>query len=286
MVTRAYFRVSPTLGEIGLYLDDDGSHDALIDPLNNLDKVIFHPALRYPGVVAVFTGTKSLAAGESSGSPNFGYRSTAHNLVAHGQTGKPMMRGKLLGIGPGGADVDWAGTVPVQSYIYPGGSGSWSGKHAGQERWLTLGADDTNIIMNEQCNGDSGALPAMSIDWEVLVFDRNLDAALPDSGDLLFTNKNGPVEIETPKGSFTTAKRYKKLDTVSGFTAAFGKTISLRFNGTIGSGIYNTTTWKWSLGAGEYEVERRYILYIGPSPFDVHDRPAPAFTPDVKKVSI
>jgi len=281
MTEMVKFKVSPSSGSIGLYRDPDGTDAALTDPLNNLELTIFHPALRYPGVVQVLSGTLSLAAGPpSSPAP---VRKSDHVLAAHGQAGRPMVMGKLSF---GSETVHWAGTVPVQQYYLPPSSfPAWANKPGGWARWLTLGADDTNIICVELCNGEASALPAMTVDWEVLIFDRNLDEDLPEGDTLVFRNTEGPVEIITPKGTFSTAKRYLRLD-ASGFAAAFGKTTQIRWNGTVGGSIYNICTWRWTLGSGEYtQFFEELLVTSGGTPTAI-SRPVSAFTPDVKTVTV
>jgi hypothetical protein len=61
----ARFKLDPVAGQFGLYtVPTVGSTDdtPLTDPLNNLDRVIMHPQLRYPGVVGTLTGSLSLPA--------------------------------------------------------------------------------------------------------------------------------------------------------------------------------------------------------------------------------
>lgn len=274
------FKFDPASGRIGLYHDTAGDDAPLTDPLNHLGDVIFHPDLRYPGVVKTIASTLALPAGPNTSFP----RQTTHNLGAHLQTGKPMMLGRILGIGPSGSDVAWVGSLPVQQYIQGDGLGT------SLVRWLALGADDTNIFAYEISRGAAAVqLPAINLDYEIYILDRNLEAVLPSGTMLAFRSvPGGGVEIETPNGgTFSSEKGYLRANGAGGFAVAGGKTMQIRRNGTIGGTVYEQQTWKWSLGSGKYEMVCEYVFDL-PPPIgngNIH-RPPTAFTPRVEEVSL
>ena len=268
------FRIDPASGNIAMYTvpSVSSTDDApLTNPMGNLSRTIFHPALRYPGVVATLTGTLSLPAGTAA--PNI--RRATYVLGAHGQAGKPMCFGKLIGIGPGGTDVGWSGSVPVQQGDFGAGPNS-------QVRWLILGADDTNIVAYELCRGSASALPAMSLAYEVNILDRNLNAALPGgSGAVRFKVSSAAMVIETPNGNFSSQKRYLKGSTGSGsYIQVGGRNIEMTLYTTIGSSTYNAVVWRWTFGSGNFE--RKVDTVFGAS----GSFPAPAVSPRVQQVSL
>lgn len=279
----ARFRISPAAGAIALY--DTGSNPAtadapLTDPMGNLARTYFHPALRYPGVVTTLTGSLALPAG--AGSPYL--RKATYTLAAHGRAGKPMLIGRLIGIGPGGADVAWCGSVPVQQGP-PTNTTSVYGFDvpASNVRWLTLGANATSIIAYEICRGDSSQLPAITLSWEVRILDRTLTDTLPSSGPTRMRINGAALEIETPRGTFSTEKRYMKATAGAGsFVLAGGRTMTMRWNGTIGSSIFNAATWKWSLGSGNLE---RAVDYVWAGGTPLYTVPADAVAPRIQSVA-
>jgi hypothetical protein len=269
MTTR--FRIDPATGDIGIYTLKPGDPDApLTSPLSNLSYVYFHPALRYVGAVATLSGTLSLPAGPG-GTPRY----TQYTLGAHGQSGRPMLIGKLNGIGPGGADVAWTGSIPVQR-------GTLAPTADSSTRWLTLGCNATNVIAYEICRGTSSNLPSMSVSFTVLIIDRNLDGTLPNSGGTSFRvdAANGLVEFQTPKGSFSTAKRYPKAVGSGGWVLPGGITIHQSLYGTVGSSILNASAWSFSHGSGN--LQSYADVYNTPSTL-----PAPGFaSPSRQRINI
>lgn len=247
MVAKVKFKVDPTLGAIGLYRDPDDNDEALADPLNHLDKVIFHPELRYCGIVDTITGTLSLPATTNNSTSQEIVEVHMHTLAAHGQTGRPMILGVIKEHGSGG-DVAWCGSIPVQQ------------KDTDPEviqssitRWITLGADDTNLVVREQRprprSSSSGEnLSAIDVDYEIHIFDIDLESALPSGDALKISNATGVMEIETPKGLFSMSRRYLKVADSGGLVIPGGKTIQSRYNG---SGFI---TWRCFHGSGGFDA--------------------------------
>lgn len=245
------FKVDPANSAIGLYtVPSVSSTDdtPLTDPLNNLSRVLWHPALRYPGVVSRMTGSINLPAGPSA-SPWI--RRTTYTLGAHGQSGKPMLFGTLPGFGPSGTDVALFGSVPVQMT-------SFGGTQLDGVRWVTLGADSTNVLLYEttyRFDVGPSAIPAMTLSYTVDILDRNLEATLPNSGSTVFRSNAGHVEFVTPKGSFSTAKRYLKEVGSGGVVVPVGgHCMNRRWIGTVGPNTYNQNTWSFGHGSGNYAM--------------------------------
>ena len=273
-------------GQVALYTVptvDSTDDSPLTDPLNNLDRVIVHPALRIPGVVAVLTGTLTLPA-LTNGS--YARIRTTHVLGAHGQTGRPMIVGKLLGLGVGGAAVPWVGTVPVKSFPFSGvGSSTYIVANSGT-RWLTLGVNGGNIVAYQHVTGYSATNGAISIDYEVLVLSRDLSAPLPTSGPTRVRVSGSAFLFETPGGTISSEHRFvRKAATGTGFVISGGRTCKLRFNdrqGGGGSAIINFTTANWSVGSGVFEMVFRY--YYDGSTYT--DKMAGSVDPVIQEVKI
>lgn len=273
------FRVDQTLQAIGLYHDPSNNNEALSDPLGHLDKVIFHPELRYPGVVATLTGTLSLAAAPTT--PEGYITNRTVTLGAHGQTGKPMILGRIHSHPITSNDVTWAGSIPVQQADITGDTTSYV-------RWLTLGCDSTNVLVYESLmNKNLGyQLGAVDIDYTIYVFDRNLDATLPNSGPLLMSNATGAMVIETPKGSFSMHKRYLRAATTGSFYLPGGRTVMIK-NNVNAPPNDDEVTWRcWHGSAAGFDVknEWHYNLTGGAKPFTAS--PVASWTPPVQRVAL
>lgn len=136
-----------------------GSDDApFSNPLANLNRVKFHSALDYPKVIYEWSDNVDFPArtqwmpGLSGGSGAWGttenVRVATHNLFAHGRGGQPWVLGSVR---IDGTDVAFTGSVPVQLSVVSNssdGAASWTSPWA---RWVTLGADSTNVLLFEYC---------------------------------------------------------------------------------------------------------------------------------------
>lgn len=269
-------------GQVALYhvptptSTDDGP---LTNPLAHLDRVIVHPALRIPGVIRTITGTLSLPA-LTNGS--YATIRTTHVLGAHGESGRPMIIGRILGIGVGGASVPWVGSVPVQSYAFAGGGTPYIIARGGT-RWLTLGVNGGNIVAYQNVLGYNVTNPAISIDYEVHVLSRDLSAALPNSGPTRARINGTSFVIETPGGTISSEHKYVKAAASGGFALSGGRTCRLRYNRTLGSSIINYTTARWSVGAGIFERDFRYYY----NSFDGYvDLQASAVSPVIQQANL
>lgn len=248
------FKVDPTIEAIGLYRDPNDNDEALADPLNHLDKVIFHPALRYCGIVQTITGTLSLPAAQTS--PPNTMQVATRTIAAHGQSGRPMILGVIKNHPIAGADVAWLGSVPVHQW------GS-----VAKVRWLTLCADDTNIMAFDVVHRpQSGDLPhpAQSISYEIHIFDVDLESALPSSSELKISNASGAMEITTPKGVVSMHRRYVKAVNSGGLIIPGGRTINTRW---VDGGTTHSTTFRfWHGSSGPLNVETAVARLVGSYP--------------------
>lgn len=133
---------------------DDLPFDA---PLSHLSRVLFHSDLDYPAILSTHEGSTTFPA-LGAGSR----RNTKYTLFAHGRPGIPIVLGQILNLAPD--PVTFAGSVPMQMSSY------------GFARWLTLGADATNVIVHEQILSHVNAgIAAKAINWRVFVMDTILE---------------------------------------------------------------------------------------------------------------
>lgn len=260
MVAKVKFRVDPTLEAIGLYRDPNDNNEALADPLSHLDKVIFHPELRYCGIIDTITGTLNLPATTVNASANEIVSIHEHTLATHGQSGKPMVLGVIKDHPISGGDVAWCGTIPVQQFDTDPTVNTSS-----ITRWLTLGVNGSNLIAREQrtrprTTASALNMSSVSIDYEIHIFDIDLDSALPSGSALKISNASGLMEIETPKGIFSMARRYLKATDSGGLIVPGGKTINTRIapQGQVlwrcyhGPGGFDAGHYRWDNGLSTF----------------------------------
>lgn len=260
------FKLDPVSGQYGIYTvpTPTSTDDApLTDPLNNLNRVIVHPQLRYPGVVTSLSGTLSLTAATYSGAAASSPEYRTYIIGPHGQSGRPMLIGRILGLGVGGASVPWAGTVCVQcpaiSYAY---ASPPPRQRLAFSRWLSLGVQGGNVVAYELIYGKAGTPGAMAISYEVLVLNRDLSAALQTSGPAQVTYDGSALVMRGPFGTISSEHRYLKdgAGYPSPFALSGGRTTTIRYNATVGSSIVNETTFNHSFGASLYEVNVDWIV--------------------------
>lgn len=174
------FRANGNIGRVAIYEDSD---DAPWDfPLAHPSRVRFHSGLAYPARIATISGTLSLPGRQQSAFP-MGFGFVGHVLGAHNRPGIPMIEGKWLAAGDGAVDLPAIGSVPVQWQSGIGGipqtSGTTvqtTGSTSGCWRWLTIGANATNILVHEGYAAPVTPyfLPAMSINYEIHILDKIL----------------------------------------------------------------------------------------------------------------
>lgn len=289
------FKLDPASGQYAIYTvpTPTSTDDApLTNPLGNLSRVIVHPQLRYPGVVATISGTLSLAAATYNGPAVSSPEYRTHTLGAHGQSGLPMLIGRFPGLGVGGASVPWAGSVCVQApeINLSGWPGPWPRKRLAVSRWLSLGVQGGNVVAFEVIYGKNGSPGAMSISYEVHIINRDLSAALPSSGPAQVTYQGNAFVMRGPYGTISSEHRYLKDG--AGYAAPFAlsgaRTTTIRYNGTVGGDIVNETTFNHSFGSSVYEVIADWTVRdVSLVPEDPGEYvPAAAVNPLIKQVAL
>lgn len=189
-------------GKVGIYT---GADDAPFnDPLGNLSRVLFHSDLNYPAIVREVSGTLTLPArGANSG----GW--TAHNLFPHGRSGTPLVLGYIV---MGSLRQRIAGSVPVQGNAY------------GWARWLSIGADTTNVKMAESWfnGGPGGGSPygAISVAWRVFVLETTFESNPALTDEALYIS---PTDFRAGRGKFNARNRYlRNGNTLQNFPVVIG----------------------------------------------------------------
>lgn len=152
----------PTLfarGSDGVVCIYTGSDNVVADPTLDLSRVLFHSSLLYPSLTQTITTTITL--------PDRALNSqtlTTHTIQAHGLGGIPFVLGYIDNLVP---NVALAGSVPVEIYASYGGFG----------RFVTLGADATNIVLHENSvipNAMGGATGSGTFALDLVVYVTDL----------------------------------------------------------------------------------------------------------------
>lgn len=129
----------PTLfarGSDGVVAIFNGADDVVSSPTTDLSRVLFHSDLEYPSVIDTQDDIVNLPERTTTpATPVY----TIHNLFAHGRAGIPFVFGIITNMG----NLSLAGSVPVD------GDSPFYG------RFVTLGADGTNVVMHEHTVGRS-----------------------------------------------------------------------------------------------------------------------------------
>jgi hypothetical protein len=190
-------------GKVAIYTGDDDA--PFSNPLGNLPRVLFHSDLQYPAIVSERSGTLSLPG---RGGNSIGW--AAHNLFAHGRTGTPLVLGYVV---IGGLRQRIAGSVPIQ-----GNSRGWA-------RWLSVGADTTNVKMAEfwaAGGSGGGAYGAISLAWRVFVLETTFEATPELTDEAVYID---PTDFRAGRGKFDARKRYlRNGNTLQNFPIARGRT--------------------------------------------------------------
>lgn len=263
------FKIDPSYG-IGLYTvpaSNSTDDSPLINPLGYMSRVIVHSSLRYPTVVASFSGTLSLPAVTSGAL--FVHQTTKHVLWAHGQTGLPMIVGRITG---GSISAcPWTGSVPVAPL--PPAS---SYKRLNWSRWLTLGVSGGNVVCYEDT---AGKVDAATINYEIYVLSRDLSATESTNTTFSARISGTAFEFVTRYGTLSSERKYIREG--SGFAlVGGGKTAT--FNGTYQSGtsIIKQTTFKYA--AGSHSVDADYLTLVSTT----SPPAAPAATPNATSKTV
>ena len=154
-------------GKVAIYDYTTANDDPFTAPLSHVSRLYFHSDLPAIKVIDVQTGTASLAAANGNDNRISGnlYTSVGEvkTLFAHGITGTPYVEGRITSLAGSSVNIPLTGSVPIQDY---GANG------AGLYRWLTLGSNATNVVLNAWINANAYQdYPAINVGWEVYVTD-------------------------------------------------------------------------------------------------------------------
>lgn len=156
-------RADGTTGTVAIYTGTDD--DPFTSPLSHIARLRFHSDLDYPRVVSTLTGSVSLPS--MSGNSD---RFNTNVIAAHGQAGKPFCEGYIT-VDADPTRVPLLGSVCVRQGPATGG-GFFVERRSFFSRWLHLGSNDTNILLQENsvcCQGLTH--PAMTINYTIYVTD-------------------------------------------------------------------------------------------------------------------
>lgn len=201
-----------TTGRVAIY--DTSAGDApFSSPLGNVSRLRFHSDLWSPAI----TVASPVSVAFPDRRPAAGYRSQGnvqHVLFAHGLAGTPMIKGYVT---IGGVRVPLTGTIPLQIDDH------------GLGRFLSVGADATNVFVLEKWVFNTGTANPITLTFQIYVTDVILDG----SGQQ--TQPNDPVTLSwTPtlftagRGRIRSDKRYFRANAPGpDFVFPTGETISL-----------------------------------------------------------
>lgn len=139
------FNADAVTGKFAIYTGNDDL--PMNNPLSYVSRVKHHSDLPYTRIVAENSGTLTLPARATR---TFG--TAFYPIMAHGRSGVPMVEVAIYHLGTW---IALNGSVPVQ-------------QDYAQFRWLTAGADNTNVYINEYQSNATG-YAAMSIQWRAYV---------------------------------------------------------------------------------------------------------------------
>lgn len=254
------FRATKKTGQDSKCAVISGGDDVLADPLSDVTRVRFHSDFHYPSIVETVTGSLTLPAIGSNTQ-----RYNTYQLYAHGQAGHPFVTGRLLNYPSAGVMVGLEGSVPIQGDIY------------GFARWITLGSDETHVLLHEQAiTRHVAGKGAITINYQLDISDLTVESydASPPGGAVL---KLTPERIEMGEGKFDSDKRYiravpeidKDVNMVGGFTLIQGS-----------AGSYDAMPFEYSNGDYTYRKSNYYTASGSPGVSNIN------FTPNSTPVKI
>jgi hypothetical protein len=113
----------------------NGSNNVVDNPLVDLSRVLFHSNLDYPSVIS--TQDRSITLPARTTTPFY----TIHTLFAHGRPGIPFVFGYITSL----SNLSLAGSVPLDFRVLFHG------------RFVTLGANGSNVVLHEMSSGLTGS---------------------------------------------------------------------------------------------------------------------------------
>jgi hypothetical protein len=156
-------KVDGTTGKVAVYDYAAGDDAPFNDPTGNIPRVLFHSDLPSVSIIDVRSVSVSLsaldAAFNTGGGNPYSSLQQERTLFAHGRGGIPYVEGRIVSIDGGGVNIPLTGSVPLQQkFAYP--------------RWVHLGADGTNVVLNTFLNAHYlSVYAAMTLGLEIYVTD-------------------------------------------------------------------------------------------------------------------
>ena len=154
-------------GKVAIYT---GTDDLPFDtPLSYVSRLRFHSDLEYPKVVSTLTGSISLPSMASNAT-----RLHTYTIAAHGQTGQPFCEG-FITHGGGSTRVPLLGSICVDQGPDTGGGSFRPERRSFFSRWLHLGSNSTNILIQENSKcARGGSFSAQTVDYTIYVTDTTV----------------------------------------------------------------------------------------------------------------
>lgn len=253
-----HFKASGAAGKVAVWT---GADDAPFnDPLSNLSRVLFHSDLLYPPIVAEVSGTVNLPA---RGQNSVGW--AGHNLFAHGRSGTPLVIGYVI---VSGQRRRIAGSYPVQR-----NSRGWA-------RWISIGADTTNVKMAEGWfspnSNVGGGYGATSLSWRVFVLDTTFEATPELSSEGVYISE---TDFRAGRGKFDARKRYlRNGNTLQNFPILRGRSLNMT---VVRPSNYSIATVGYGVAGDVF----RTSYQVQPSPGNVVNVNGPSFAADYSLVT-
>lgn len=235
------FNVDGVAGVAAIYTGDDDL--PMSDPLSHVDRLKFHSGLHNIAIVSVHTGLTILPAVAPAS-----YNRQPHTLFAHGKAGVPYVEGRITSFNGVARSTPLVGSIALaqQSGV----------EHAAFPRIVHLGANATNVILNEASVAHQEQWwSAMSVGWEVYVTDVLLPdgppASPPQPGVMVDITENRVVLGE---GRFDTERRYIR-------SGAPGSNFEMQHlsTWTLSRGASNDITTSWRNTTGPSHALQRQV---------------------------
>lgn len=236
-------KTNPVSGELAIYsVPDHSSTDngPLDDPYGHIDRLQFHSGMVCPSTTPELTQTVEITIPAQGANTKY---SGQINLFAHGKGEPCMVEGAIKGIGPGGADVAFNGTMPVNVTA------------TGHATWLALCSTDTHVAIVYFGITFAG-FAAFNLDIEASAYDFLASGPAPTFDPGLPLMKHVPGEyLQIGRGMVDTRRRYLRNVASGGdFALATGPTLSIIGSGKTADDSYvqNEIGWRWRYSCAGY----------------------------------
>lgn len=239
-------KTNPETGDLAIY--SVPSHEStdnapLDDPYGHPGRLQLHTGMICPSTTPELTQTHTVNFPARAAQTKF---SALVDLFPHGKGEPCMVEGAIKGIGPGGADVAFNGTMPVNANT------------RGFATWLALCSTNTHVALL-YFGITRTAFPAFSLDIEASAYDFLASGPAPTSNPALPLKKYVPGEyLQLGRGMIDTRRRYLRKVAIGGdFAMAIGPTLSIIGSGKTRSGSYvqNEIGWRWRYSCDGYVQE-------------------------------